>query len=95
MRRTLSTAAYTMAGSSNIVFKSRVDARTGRAEWVPIDGDDYDYQQEIARAAFADMLHDTERVRCCPHTHARYTERAVRTRTTHGHCTTVAGATRA
>lgn len=33
----------------------------GQPEWV-MQPDDYDYQQEVARAAFADMLHDEERV---------------------------------
>ena len=34
---------------------------TGRSEW-KMHAEDYDYQQEVARAAFADMLHDRERV---------------------------------
>ena len=34
---------------------------TGRSEW-KMHAEDYDYQQEVARAAFADMLHDKERV---------------------------------
>ena len=34
----------------------------GKMEWKN-QPEDYDYQQEVARAAFADMLHDTERVR--------------------------------
>lgn len=33
---------------------------TGKMEWKS-QPEDYDYQQELARAAFADMLHDTER----------------------------------
>jgi hypothetical protein len=35
---------------------------TGTSEW-NVEPEDYDYQQEVARAAFADMLHDSERVR--------------------------------
>lgn len=34
----------------------------GRMDWA-LQAPDYDYRQEIARAAFADMLHDQERVR--------------------------------
>lgn len=34
---------------------------SGKSEW-KMQPDDYDYQQELARAAFADMLHDSERV---------------------------------
>lgn len=33
---------------------------TGRNEWI-MQAEDYDYHQEIARSAYADMLHDTER----------------------------------
>ena len=35
---------------------------TGKCEWQVMSGD-YDYQQEVARAGFADMLHDSERNR--------------------------------
>ena len=35
---------------------------TGQRDWKMVS-EDYDYQQEVARAAFADMLHDSERVR--------------------------------
>lgn len=41
-------------------FKQILNPITGRSEWEP-QPENYDYQQEIARAAFADMLHDTER----------------------------------
>ena len=34
---------------------------TQKMEWKN-QPEDYDYQQEVARAAFADMLHDDERV---------------------------------
>lgn len=41
-------------------FKQIRNPITGRSEWEP-QCEDYDYHQEIARSAFADMLHDTER----------------------------------
>lgn len=41
-------------------FKQILNPITGRSEWEP-QCEDYDYHQEIARAAFADMLHDSER----------------------------------
>lgn len=41
-------------------FKQILNPITGRSEWEP-QCENYDYHQEIARAAFADMLHDTER----------------------------------
>ncbi|ELT87312.1 hypothetical protein CAPTEDRAFT_168548 [Capitella teleta] len=41
-------------------FVSRISPVTGKTEWVTQD-EDYDYQQEVARSAYADMLHDTER----------------------------------
>lgn len=44
------------------VFVQTFNPMTGKADWV-VKPDDYDYQQEVARAAFADMLHDSERVR--------------------------------
>ena len=34
---------------------------TGKLDW-EIQSEDYDYQQELARAGFADMLHDLDRV---------------------------------
>ena len=34
---------------------------TGQLEW-EMRNEDYDYTQEVARAGFADMLHDEERV---------------------------------
>jgi len=42
-------------------FTSRTNIVTGNQEWVFVDDDDFDYQQELARSAFADMLHDHER----------------------------------
>ena len=42
-------------------FTSRTNIVTGNNEWVFVDDDDFDYQQELARSAFADMLHDHER----------------------------------
>lgn len=41
-------------------FKQIRNPITGRSEWEP-QCKDYDYHQEIARSAFADMLHDSER----------------------------------
>lgn len=34
---------------------------TGHLDWEVVD-ENYDYHQELARAGFADMLHDYERV---------------------------------
>ncbi|KAL4702422.1 hypothetical protein ACJJTC_003047 [Scirpophaga incertulas] len=42
------------------VFTQKRNPITGSIEW-DIQQEDYDYHQEIARSAFADMLHDTER----------------------------------
>jgi len=42
-------------------FSSRTNIVTGNHEWVFVDDDNFDYQQELARSAFADMLHDHER----------------------------------
>lgn len=43
------------------VFVHRSNPVTGRSEWELVR-EDYDYHQEVARAAYADMLHDTPRV---------------------------------
>ena len=43
------------------VFVQTLNPMRGKMEWKPKPVD-YDYKQEVARAAFADMLHDTERV---------------------------------
>ena len=42
-------------------FVQLLNPMTGMNEWKMVP-EDYDYQQEVARAAFADMLHDSERV---------------------------------
>ena len=42
-------------------FVQSLNPMTGQREWKMVPND-YDYQQEVARAAFADMLHDSERV---------------------------------
>ena len=42
-------------------FTSRTNIVTGTNEWVFVDDETFDYQQELARSAFADMLHDHER----------------------------------
>jgi hypothetical protein len=44
------------------VMVQTLNPLTGHTEWKMM-AEDYDYQQEVARAAFADMLHDSERVR--------------------------------
>lgn len=41
-------------------FIQKLNPLTGLNQWVVLN-EDYDYHQEVARAAFADMLHDTER----------------------------------
>ena len=42
-------------------FTSRTNIVTGNNEWIFVDEENFDYQQELARSAFADMLHDHER----------------------------------
>ncbi|XP_075979043.1 arginine methyltransferase 7 isoform X2 [Anticarsia gemmatalis] len=42
------------------VFTQKKNPITGTTEW-DVQDEQYDYHQEIARSAFADMLHDTER----------------------------------
>ena len=46
------------------MFTSKLNTMTGKMDW-EVMSDDYDYQQELARAGFADMLHDYERVIAC------------------------------
>ncbi|XP_046582798.1 protein arginine N-methyltransferase 7-like [Haliotis rubra] len=41
-------------------FVSHANPVTGKMDWIMQD-ENYDYHQEIARSAYADMLHDTER----------------------------------
>ncbi|XP_033755717.1 LOW QUALITY PROTEIN: protein arginine N-methyltransferase 7-like [Pecten maximus] len=41
-------------------FVSIINPVTGKTDW-SLQNDDYDFHQEIARSAYADMLHDTER----------------------------------
>ena len=43
------------------VFTQTHNPITGKLEW-GLQTDDYDYKQEVARSAYADMLHDKERV---------------------------------
>lgn len=43
------------------IFTQNINPITGSTAWEEKDPD-YDYYQEIARSAFADMLHDHERV---------------------------------
>ena len=49
------------SSSGGEVFVQTLNPMRGRMEWKAQPGD-YDYKQEVARAAFADMLHDSERV---------------------------------
>lgn len=42
------------------VFVSSFNPMTGKTEW-KFQDENYDFQQEIARSSYADMLHDTER----------------------------------
>lgn len=42
------------------VFTQKRNPITGSTEW-DVQDENYDFHQEIARAGFADMLHDTER----------------------------------
>ncbi|XP_056630627.1 protein arginine N-methyltransferase 7 [Diorhabda sublineata] len=42
------------------IFVQKMNPITGSNDWV-VQSEEYDYHQEVARAAFADMLHDTER----------------------------------
>uniref|UniRef100_UPI00358E46C4 protein arginine N-methyltransferase 7 isoform X1 n=2 Tax=Myxine glutinosa TaxID=7769 RepID=UPI00358E46C4 len=41
-------------------FCGRVNPAKGSMDWV-VEGQDYDYHQEIARSSYADMLHDDDR----------------------------------
>lgn len=43
------------------IFTQTFDPITGCSTWVE-KNPDYDYHQEVAQSAFADMLHDHERV---------------------------------
>jgi len=47
---------------SNMAFVQDLNPMSGSNCWRPVS-EDYDYQQEVARAGFADMLHDKERVK--------------------------------
>uniref|UniRef100_A0A1B6I934 Protein arginine N-methyltransferase n=1 Tax=Homalodisca liturata TaxID=320908 RepID=A0A1B6I934_9HEMI len=42
------------------IFTKKLNPLTGAVEWV-MQNENYDFNQEIARSAFADMLHDSER----------------------------------
>ncbi|XP_065213490.1 protein arginine N-methyltransferase 7 [Planococcus citri] len=44
------------------VFASKFNPISGKVEWIQMD-DAFDYSQQIARSAYADMLHDTDRNR--------------------------------
>jgi hypothetical protein len=49
--------------SNNAILVQKFNPGTGNLEW-DLQAENYDYTQEIARAGFADMLHDEERVYC-------------------------------
>ena len=49
-------------GGQGGVMVQAVNHATGQNSWKMMPAD-YDYNQELARAAFADMLHDSERNR--------------------------------
>lgn len=42
------------------VFVQKLNPLSGETEW-EFQDENYDFHQEIARSAFADMLHDTDR----------------------------------
>ena len=48
--------------NSGKVFVQTVNPAHGKIEW-KVQEENYDFIQEIARSAYADMLHDDERVR--------------------------------
>ena len=50
----------TDGNNTKSVFVQSFNPMLGKMEW-KAQPEDYDYHQEIARAAFADMLHDSER----------------------------------
>ncbi|XP_074644221.1 protein arginine N-methyltransferase 7-like [Tubulanus polymorphus] len=49
-----------MSNDMSYVFRSTCNPVTGQQDWV-VEDENFDYNQEIARSAYADMLHDTER----------------------------------
>jgi len=55
-------AELSTSNQSKSLFVQTINPMTGKKEWKNVP-EDYDYQQELARAAFADMLHDSERVK--------------------------------
>ncbi|RWS31436.1 protein arginine N-methyltransferase 7-like protein [Leptotrombidium deliense] len=46
--------------NKSYVFVQQFNALKGCVEWCPV-ADDYDYKREVARSAYADMLHDKHR----------------------------------
>ena len=62
MTRIMKAEMVSNTNEHNGVFVQNLNPMTGTSEWT-IQPNDYDYQQEVARAAFADMLHDWERNR--------------------------------
>lgn len=43
-----------------VQFKQQINHLSGELEWAELS-EEYDFAQEIARAKFADMLHDNDR----------------------------------
>lgn len=62
------TIGRTLSSRNMSIFTQCLNPLTGIASWEEKD-QYYDYHQEVARSAFADMLHDHERVStllyCC------------------------------
>jgi len=54
-------AIRTLSNQNMSIFTQCLNPLTGVASWEEKD-QFYDYHQEVARSAFADMLHDHERV---------------------------------
>lgn len=61
LRVSLVNLAKSLFHQNMSVFTQYLNPLTGTAAWEEKD-EYYDYHQEVARSAFADMLHDHERV---------------------------------
>ncbi|KYQ46156.1 Protein arginine N-methyltransferase 7 [Trachymyrmex zeteki] len=61
LRASVITAIRTLFNRNMSIFTQCLNPLTGAASWEEKD-QYYDYHQEVARSAFADMLHDHERV---------------------------------
>lgn len=60
LRKTLFNTRLVQEVRKMSVFIQKLNPITGVNDWI-VQNEDYDYYQEVARSAFADMLHDTER----------------------------------